>query len=227
MSSLTNICFDIETIRAFEQLKDAPDQTQVAWTNFAERRFPEMEPGAAYHEKAGLYPEFGNIVCISALKKGEGVVSFALDDAIPAKDRESTLLRKFVAYVTKEGNFRFVGHNIKKFDIPYVNIRLVANKMALPNSFKMYGVKPWEMKHWDTLDIWTGGVYGSSQAKGLEVVCDVLGIESPKSEFSGAQVADMYYSSDPERMDKISKYCERDVLSTATALSLMFKYGML
>lgn len=229
--NLTNICFDIETVRAYDKLSEAPADFQTAWSNFAIKRWPgdaisDEHIADLFTLHGGLFPEFGKIVCISTKVKGYGVKSFWLDSKVPANDREKAMLTQFAEYIKPFGHFRFVGHNIKRFDIPFIIIRFVANGMALPPGFRMYGVKPWEMSHWDTMEIWTQGVFGSSQSKALETVCMVLGIESPKADFSGAEVATVFYSGKPDSMERIVKYCERDVLGTATGLLAMFKFGM-
>lgn len=219
-----NICMDIETARGYEDLKSAPEEIRNAWINYSKNRFADMKPDESYKEKAGLFPEFGQIVCVTVMVKGSGVQTFSQDKREPGQ--EKALLVDLAAFCDQFAEFRFIGHNIKKFDIPFMNVRFVANELKLPDGFRTYGVKPWEMSHWDTWEIWKGGVFGSSQAASLEVVCAVLGIQSPKAEFSGAEVGDVFFSDDPEAIDKIVKYCERDVLATATALRQMSDFGM-
>lgn len=223
---MTNIVFDIEAIRGHENLKSAPDDVQIAWTNYAKRKYPDHTAEEAYLEFAGLFPEFGKIVCISVLVKGEPIRSFTLDAADPSTTREKAMLLKFCGWLGSLNGFRLIGHYIKKFDIPYVLVRCVANEIKIPAELRMFGVKPWESQHWDTKEIWTGGVYGSSQAAGLEAICAVLNIQSPKAEFSGNDVSNIYYSGIPDAVDKIAKYCERDVLATHTALVQMATCGM-
>lgn len=225
---MKNICFDIECVRAFNSLSDAPQEIQTAWKNYAKGRFDEFEtPDESYKEKAGLFPEFGKIVCVSAMTKEGGVKSFFLDEKVPSLEREKQMLIDWVQYVEDANYFRLIGHRIKSFDIPYVNIRLVANGLKVPASLRTYGQKPWEMVHIDTWECWKGGAFTSSQAASLEVVCSVLGIQSPKADFSGAQVADKYYSNDVDAISEIVKYCERDVLSTALAFTEMVKFGLI
>lgn len=224
--SQTYVALDIESIRGHETLSDASSQTQDAWASLSSRRWPEKTPDESYLEFAGLFPEFGKICCISCMVKGQEPKSFVLDKSVMEFEREKTMLVEFATWLLELGPFILVGHNIKKFDLPFINIRCVANGLKLFEGFRLYGTKPWESKHIDTLEIWTNGVFGHNQSASLESVCNVLGIESPKAEFSGAQVSSVYYSGDEDAMSKISKYCERDVVATALAFSVMSKLGM-
>lgn len=220
--SIVNLCFDIETAPRFKELEDVPEQERTAFENWASRKFPETEPSEAYLQRAGIVPEFSQVVCISAIEKGQPVISFYQVEGNP----EKVVLQAFAEYLSKFPRVRLVGHNIKKFDIPFLRVRYAANGLTIPPSLQCYGVKPWESVHWDTLEIWLGGVFGSTQSASLETVCSVLGIESPKAEFSGAQVGEMFHSDDPDRIQKIVKYCERDVLATATACAEMARLKM-
>ncbi len=222
----TYIAFDIETIRGHEQLADASEQTQRAWEAHSKKRSPDADPNQTYIDTAGLFPEFSKVCCISAMTKGQQPKSVFLDSRIPEREREKAMLMEFAEWLDGFPGFILVGHNIKKFDIPFINVRCVCNGLKLINGFKMHGVKPWESRHVDTFEVWTGGVYGSSQSASIESICNALGIESPKAEFSGAQVSDVYYSHAADAMAKIVKYCERDVLATALVFSNMSQYGM-
>ena len=43
-----------------------------------------------------------------------------------------------------------------------------------------------------------------------------MGIQSPKDDIDGSQVADVYYKD--KNVDRIAKYCEKDVLAVAQVL---------
>src|SRR5574343_1999944 len=80
-----------------------------------------------YDEKAGIYAEFGKIVCISvgfvrstATGRMIYIKSFSHDD-------EETLLRQFARLLEDSYNTpdkRLCGHNSKEFDIPYICRRM-------------------------------------------------------------------------------------------------------
>ena len=227
------IGFDIESVPQFKTLHDAPEDVRNAWRNWAKPdRFPDIPDTedffeVAYEKKAALYPEFGQVVVISVMTKDKGLQTFAQESKIPLKEREKDLLFRFSTWLGGFADVTLIGHYIKKFDVPYVAVRCVANALLIPVPFRTFGKKPWDLKHLlDTWEIWKGGIYGTSQAATVEVICSVLNIQSPKTEFSGGDVAKIFFSGEPDSMDKIVKYCERDVLAAMTMLRQMKSFGM-
>jgi uncharacterized protein YprB with RNaseH-like and TPR domain len=51
----------------------------------------------------------------------------------------------------------FCGHNAKEFDIPFLARRMI-NQIALPDKLNLFGKKPWEIPHLDTLELWKFGI---------------------------------------------------------------------
>lgn len=224
------LVFDIETVRAYKQLSEAPEAFVEAWEYVSSSRYPEMTSEESFQEKAGLHPEFGKVVCISALhsKKKEEVVSFNgrewIDD-----EAEFTLLKKFADRIN-QGDWKgstLVGHYIKGFDIPYLVTRYVANGMVVPKSLKMYGTKPWDLTMIDTREIWKQGLYQTSQAANLIAVCLALGVESPKQDITGAEVSEVFWSGEEGAVERITKYCEADVIATSQVLRKMYELKMI
>jgi uncharacterized protein YprB with RNaseH-like and TPR domain len=48
------------------------------------------------------------------------------------------------------------GHNAKEFDIPFLARRMIINQI-LPDKLNLFGKKPWEIPHLDTLELWKFG----------------------------------------------------------------------
>ena len=203
------LVFDIETVRAFKQLSDASDQFIEAWNYVAERKYPDIAPEESFLTKAGLHPEFGKVVVISAMHskdKDKSVVSFNGNDWVE-DEAEWTLLKAFSDRISKgdwKGS-RLVGHYIKGFDIPYLVTRFVANNLPVPPMFKLYGQKPWEMTLIDTRDVWKQGLYQTCQAASLIAVCNTLGIKSPKQDITGAEVGEVFWSGEEGAVDDIDQ----------------------
>lgn len=219
-------CFDIETVRAYPSLTDAPEEFQTAWRDFAEKKYPEKSAYEMYFNHAALFPEYAKVICIS-VKPGNGdMVTFTAD---LQEVTEKSILEAFIKLCEEGARMSpiLLGHYIKRFDIPFIIVRMVANGIKVPNWLKMYGVKPWEAAHIDTWEIWKGGNFGTSQAADIQSICLVLGIQSPKAEFSGNQVGSIFYSEDPDRFTKIAKYCERDTMATALIYNQMFQLKMI
>lgn len=222
------IIFDIETVRAYNTLEEAPEQFQEAWKYTCKSMFPEETYPDAFEAHGGLFPEFGRIICISAISdQDKKVVSFA-----HATD-ELSILASFADYL---GEYRqeLIGHGVKYFDIPYVVARMAAHSMKLPPSLQLYGVKPWESSVTDTHDVWKCGFYSTTNAGSLPAICNCLGIASSKDEMSGGDVANVFYDfadhghqSQQDAVDAIAVYCEKDVAATAKVYNHMKKIGMI
>lgn len=83
--------------------------------------------------------------------------------------------------------------------------------MPIPDRLKAYGKKPWEMDHF--IDLFEAYKYLSfSGAGSLDLICNFLGITSPKDEgIDGSQVQKFY---DEGKEAEILEYCKRDVKAT-------------
>ncbi|TLX76983.1 3'-5' exonuclease [Labilibacter sediminis] len=214
-----NILFiDIETVPNQEKFDDLDEDLQNLWAKKAEYFLKEDETPADIYQRAGIYAEFGKIVCISAgvihYVKGEmhfKVKSFANDD-------ERKLLMEFADmldhFMSKSPDRNLCGHNAKEFDFPYIARRMLINGLKLPQSLNIAGKKPWEIKFLDTLDLWKFGDY--KHYTSLNLLTTIFNIPSPKDDIDGSQVADVYYKE--KDLDRIAIYCEKDVLATAQLL---------
>lgn len=219
---LTKIMFlDIETVPQNVEFGDlAPDiahlweeKCGVLRSYLTDKYGDEITPAEAYKTNAGIYAEFGKIVCISVgfayTKNGEmffRTKSFA-------GDNEETILTRFsflvMDYMTSE--HLFCGHNIKEFDIPYICRRMIVNRVAIPPVLNVSGKKPWEVPFLDTLELWKFGDRKSYTS--LKLLTAILGIPTPKDDIDGTQVAEVYYVE--QNIQRIALYCQKDVLATA------------
>jgi len=167
-----------------------------------------------YFRKAGILAEFGRIICISvgfvshtATGKQLRLKSFYHQD-------EQTLLTQFKQLLDEHYNtplHLLCGHNAKEFDFPYICRRMLILGIPLPNILNIAGKKPWEVKHLDTMELWKFGDYKSYTS--LALLCHVFNIPTPKDDISGADVARVYY--EEKDIDRIRKYCEKDVVALA------------
>lgn len=164
-----------------------------------------------FNERAGIYAEFGKIICISVgfvheTRTGREIrlKSFYHDD-------EATLLKQFVDLLEKnQRQFTILcGHNAKEFDFPYICRRLLINGMKLPYILNIAGKKPWEIAHLDTMELWKFGDFKAYTS--LALLCHVFKIPTPKDDISGADVARVYY--EEQDLERIKVYCEKDVLA--------------
>jgi len=219
---LEDIMFlDIETVPqapSFDRLEPA---LQILWEKKSKLfRTPDQSPGEAY-ERAGIYSEFGKIICISVgLIKDKNPFSFRIKSFYG--DDEKTLLSEFSGVVSKFSKSSkealLCAHNGREFDFPYIARRMIINRLVIPEILDNAGKKPWEIKLLDTMDLWKFGDYKNYTS--LDLLTSILGMPSPKDETDGSMVARIYY--DDKDIARIVRYCEKDVLSIARVL-LRFK----
>ena len=222
-NELQKIMFlDIETVPQTSDFSELPDDLAHLWEdkfNLIHKRMPEKyseETTAAegFNTSAGIYSEFGKIVCISVgfiFFQGETMhfrtKSFSGDDEKLILTEFTELIHKFCT--TKEHTL--CGHNIKEFDIPYICRRMLINGLKLPTILNISGKKPWEISFIDTLELWKFGDYKNYTA--LKLLTAVFGIPTPKDDIDGSQVAEVYYKE--KNVNRIALYCQKDVVATA------------
>ena len=83
--------------------------------------------------------------------------------------------------------------------------------IRLPYKLDLFGKKPWEVPHLDTMELWKFGDY--KHFTSLKLLANVLGIPSPKEDIDGSMVRQVYY--EDKDIDRIIMYCERDVITVA------------
>ena len=223
LTDLPKIMFlDIETVPQQANLIDISEDLAHLWEekyHLIQKRMPEKyseetTAAEAFANSAGIYAEFGKIVCISVgfihfkgLEMHFRTKSFAGDD-------EKKLLTDFAQLLAKFCTSRehtLCGHNIKEFDIPYICRRMLINGIPLPSILQISGKKPWEIAFIDTLELWKFGDYKNYTS--LKLLTAVFGIPTPKDDIDGSQVASVYYNE--KNVQRIAVYCQKDVVATA------------
>jgi len=94
---------------------------------------------------------------------------------------------------------------------------LIIHNLPLPGKLDLFGKKPWEVPHLDTLELWKFGDY--KHYTSLKLLTNVLGIPSPKQDIDGSEVRDVYYID--RQLGRIVSYCERDVQAIAQVVLKM------
>ena len=213
--------FDIETVPLEYNFKDLDERGQALWdrkTRLIQER-ENLNAEEAY-DKAGIYAEFGKVVCISMgfILQKDGETQIRLK-SIANKD-ESILLQEFIDLLNSYYNspdFMFCAHNCKEFDIPFLCRRILINEKKIPNILNVSGKKPWEIKHLDTMELWKFGDFKNYTS--LDLLSYVFNIPTPKDDMDGSQVAKVFY--EDKDLDRIIHYCEKDVVAT---IQLFRKY---
>ncbi len=208
---------DIETVPAASSYELLDNKMQTLWDKKSKQfRLPEQAPDAVY-ERAGIYSEFGKIICISV-----GVITEKNPLSIRLKsfygDDEKSLISDFSSMLTKFSRTNrevlLCAHNGKEFDFPYIARRMIINSLIIPELLDNAGKKPWEIKLLDTMELWKFGDYKNYTS--LDLLTSTLGIPTPKDDIDGSMVAGMYYGEND--IERIVRYCEKDVLAIAQVL---------
>ncbi len=205
---------DIETVPQYPDYSGMPEKLKLLWDRKAARLAKEeTDTPEVLHPRAGIYAEFGKIICISTgIVHGNSfrIKSFYGDD-------EKILLNEFAGLLNSYYNLPrhlLCGHNSKEFDIPYIARRMLINGIALPKIMNLHGKKPWEVQHLDTMDLWRFGDYKSYTS--LELLTTIFGIPSPKDDIDGSMVGEVYWKE--KNLERIVGYCQKDTLAVAQLL---------
>lgn len=206
-----NILFlDIETVPIYADYSDVPEIEKELFANKTVYKRGEEFTAEAYYNRAGIWAEFGKIVCISVgyfVKEQFRITSFASDSEIEILNSFKNVLE---SYFNKSQHV-LCGHNAKEFDFPFICRRMIVNEISLPKQLNLFGKKPWEVPHLDTLEMWKFGDY--KHYTSLKLLTYLLKIPSPKGDIDGSQVAEVYYKE--KDLLRIVAYCEQDVLALA------------
>jgi len=213
---------DIETVPLEPEYKELNEKWQQLWEHKMQKHIDADEPAEVLYDRAGIYAEFGRIICISVgyvfQKKGElffRVKSFY-------DDEEKMLIQHFFKALeafSRKGKRKLCAHNGLEFDFPYIARRALVNNLPLPGILDISGAKPWEIKDQliDTLQLWKFGDY--KHYTSLSLLCELFNIPSPKDDIDGSQVATIYW--EEKDISRIVRYCEKDTLAVA---NLLLKY---
>ncbi|MDC1211978.1 3'-5' exonuclease [bacterium] len=204
---------DIETVPQYADFDSAPEVDQKLWGDKARiiSRDQEVEPSSVY-ERAGIYAEFGRIVCISVGFISQRGTMRQLRVKSYYGDDEKILLTEFADLLLKHFNGAdnlLCGHNGKEFDFPYIARRMIINRVKIPRILDSTGKKPWEVNHLDTMQMWKFGDFKNFTS--LKLLAHVFGIPSPKDDIDGSQVAGVYW--EEKNLERIMRYCEKDVVT--------------
>jgi predicted PolB exonuclease-like 3'-5' exonuclease len=207
---------DIETVPAVSSYSKLDPSFQVHWDKKSKQFREEDQAADEVYDRAGIYAEFGKIICISVgLIKEKNPFSFRLKSFYG--DNEKSVLSEFSAMLlkfSKNKDALLCAHNGKEFDYPYMARRMIINGLSIPDLLDNAGKKPWEVKLLDTLELWKFGDYKSYTS--LDLLTAILDIPSPKNDIDGSMVARVYH--DEHDIKRIVRYCEKDVLAVARVL---------
>lgn len=212
--NLENLLFlDIETVPEHLTFDELSEEKRLLWEQKSKYQRKEEFTPEEFYSRAGIWAEFGKIICISVgyfMLSGDDktfrVTSFSGDEVNLLKDFKKLLQEHF-----NQAKHLLCGHNGKEFDFPYIARRMLIHGIKLPYKLDLFGKKPWEIPHLDTMELWKFGDY--KHFTSLKLMANVLGIPSPKDDMDGSMVRDVFYEKND--LERIVTYCELDVVTTA------------
>lgn len=216
--NLNNILFlDIETVPEEENWNLLSKKTQELFEQKTQYQRKDEFTAEEFYNRAGIWAEFGKIICISVgyfveleKKRQLRLRSFFGDDEYKLLTEFKVLL---AAHFAKKSNL-LCAHNGKEFDFPFLIRRMIIHQIELPKKLNLFGKKPWEVPHLDTLEMWKFGDY--KHYTSLKLLTSILGIPSPKGDIDGSEVASVYYKE--KNIQRIVSYCEKDTIAVAQLL---------
>jgi predicted PolB exonuclease-like 3'-5' exonuclease len=213
---------DIETVPQYPAYQQLPEEWKPLWDTKAAYlvRNKEEETSESIYPRAGIYAEFGKIICISCgfIQGGGDQKKIFLKSF--SGDNESVVLYEFADMLKKwsAAEPRFLcAHNGKEFDYPYLCRRMIINGIPIPSILNIAGKKPWEVNHLDTMDLWKFGDYKNFTS--LNLLAHTLGIPTPKDDIDGSRVWEVYWKD--KDIKRIVTYCQKDVITTTQVLLRM------
>jgi hypothetical protein len=207
---------DIETVPQYADYHSLPKDWKELWDIKAGYliRNKDTETAGSIYPRAGIYAEFGKIICIGCgFISGEGEQKKITLKSFYG-DNEKLLLAEFCDMLNKwavrEQKY-LCAHNGKEFDFPYLCRRMIVNKIPVPAVLNTAGKKPWEVNHLDTLELWKFGDFKSYIS--LNLLAHTLGIPTSKDDIDGSLVWSVYWND--KDLQRIVTYCQKDVLTLA------------
>lgn len=177
------------------------------------KQTPEMAEDDASRLVRSVHPFLGWVCCVSAVAGSlDGSVREPRSWSCAEPGGEAELLRRFWTDVARfPASTVWVTFNGKRFNAPFLLARSLKHGLA-PTQSRPLDTYPYRhTPHADLACVWP-------RQCGLDDLCDLLGVPSPKGAMSEADVAGAVEGG---RLADVVRYCERDVVATLRCLHAM------
>jgi len=210
--------FDLD--EGMQALREKKGKRMISWLGLED----EMSVEDAYDHRSGIFAEFGKIIAISTGILSKADTGYEMRVKCFSGDDERQILVDFFdmlnTYYSKPYHC-LCGHNIKEFDIPYICRKAMIHGLELPDILDVQGKKPRETNFIDTLELRKFG--DRKNFVSLDLLCRVMGVQTPKTDISGEQVAEVYRRE--KDLARIQEYCDRDVVAVAEVMLKFMRTG--
>jgi predicted PolB exonuclease-like 3'-5' exonuclease len=205
---------DIETVPKVNKFVDLDERGQDLFISKMRKdpaliaQFDSWEQ--LWQEQASFYAEFNRIICVSVgfvlARSGTMFPPEIKIKSFSADENHELYLLKDLSHSLHKVEY-ICAHYGKGFDFPMLARKYRMNGLDIPPILNTMGLKPWEVRHIDTQELWNFGSFKGSTS--LDALAYCFGLPSPKKDMTGAQVREVFY--EQEDLDKIVRYCEMDV----------------
>ena len=202
----------LETVPEVSKYELLDIDKRIFWEHKTKYQSKDQLPDELYYQNAGLIAEFGKIICIST-----GTFSNINNEKHLVintfKGPENKILTDFKVMIDKFYNkpyHLFCTHNGKKFAFPFIARRFIINKIPIPNRLALFGKKPWEVPHIDTMELWKFGDFKHNTS--LALLANILRVPKTKRDFLEVNsVNELFY--EYGGASQIIKACEQDLIT--------------
>ncbi len=209
------LIIDIETVACAPSYAEMPEALRLFWDKRA-KIYAEETPSSsdAFAKYASLHAEFSKVVSI-----GIGFFNLSDKDELGLRvkslvnEDEKQLLVDFKDLLERRltKRKRFVAHNGREFDYPFLCRRLLLHGLGLPPIFQNLRSKPWDNPHLDTMEMWRFG--DRKNFTSLRLLAHLFDLPPYQDQIDGSMVSAIYHQE--KDLDRISAYCRNDVIMTA------------
>jgi DNA polymerase elongation subunit (family B) len=201
------VAWDLETCPFdFDTYTDAQNERYDTELRIRSNRRPDEPRSSSSRLVRSVHPFLGWICCISAVSgTAEGGPNQPRSWTAATPDAEDVLLSRFWDAVAGfNGSVTWVTFNGKRFDVPFLTARSLHHGIA-PTRGDLLDTYPYNHRpHADLSNLWP-------QHYRLADLCDLLGVDSPKKDIDGSQVADAVAEG---RIEEVAQYGRADVQAT-------------
>ncbi len=209
------LVLDIETVSLSAKLSELPDTLKPFWERKASLQYHDLDEETFFFKKATLHAEYSKVLAIGVgyfLMEEDGTIKFRCK-AIHGKTEAEVLLefKNLIETRFETKKLQFVSHNGKEFDFPFLCRRMIINRISLPVPLQLAGKRPWQIEHFDTMEMWQFG--DSKRYTSLRLLATLFELPILGDEIDGSKVNDFYHKQ--KDIQPIYYHCREDVILTA------------
>lgn len=182
---------NIETVACAARMEDLSPAMQALWLRKASFISKAGETPGDVFARAGIYAEFGRVVCISIGMVSDGelrIKSFAQSDE---KELLETFVKALSATVSKYKDLVLLAHHGKEFDFPFIARRFLVNGIKVPLFFAEIRSNRKKARFLELLDLWKFGDYKNFTP--LELLAEILSVPIPEGYAESSENFGLYW----------------------------------